>query len=202
MTSINPSGPDTLSPRGRAYLESMSRVDHASSEVVAGLLLAEGCPVAAAWLEFQDAFGGYVEPIGHDVAIWGVVHSDPDWLLPDSVEVEHKAGSAWRIVCADVHPSYDYWLDETGQFVSVGSGRYEKFKTKVERNAVFWEMVSSGRTWTISSDPPSGSRIPGFVAQSDCKPVAEASDRYSTLYKSESIILVVTGEKATTWLFR
>jgi hypothetical protein len=156
----------------------------------------------SAWVEFQEFFGGYVEVIGQDVAIWGVIHHDPQWLRPDSVEVEREGQSSWRIACADVHPSYDYWLDEQGQFLSLGGGgRYASFCVKVERDAVFWESSCTGRIWELDVTLfESVGSIESLLAGLHDEVVAEASDKYATLHKSRDVILVARPDEVTVWI--
>jgi hypothetical protein len=165
-------------------------------------LALKGCPTFSAWLDFQDAFGGYVEVIGEDVALWGVMHDAPQWLTPNRVEVEREGQSSWRIACADVHPSYDYWLDKDGQFLSLGGGgRYRSFGVKVERDAVFWESSSRGRTWELDFTLfESVGNIERLLNGLNCEKIQEASDEYSTLYKSHDVIFVARGNGATIWI--
>ena len=106
-------------------------------EKVAEALQRANCPIFESWLEFHAQFAGYKEVIGREIAYWGIVHANPGWpWVANEAYVRTRRGE-WLVNCADVHPSYDYTLDPSGQFLSVGGGGYyESFAMKVERDAV------------------------------------------------------------------
>jgi hypothetical protein len=192
----------SLSPRAIGYLATMKRRDSVSLVAVETSLTRAGVPVFDQWLSFHSRFAGYEEVIGNEVAIWGIMHHDPIWLNPDEVAVEFGK-DGWRVVCADVHPSYDYWLDSKGQMVGLGNGGpFETFDVKVERDAVFWEACAQGRSWEINfplTESPMSiellrESIPGLEI------VPEASDKYGTCSKSNDVIVVERGGRKTIWV--
>ena len=141
-----------LSERAQSYLATFNRRQPVPVGLVADALARSGCPRLDRWLDFHSRFAGYEELIGRDLAVWGIVHAEPTWLDPDEATVELRDGE-WRVICADVHPSYDYWLDSRGHFVGLGNGGpYEAFDVKVERDAVMWEASAHGHAWSIAFD--------------------------------------------------
>jgi hypothetical protein len=183
----------SLSSRALTYLATLKRGEQVPIERVAEALEISGCPTFAKWIDFHSRFAGYEEEIGRDTAIWGILHSAPTWIQAGAAEVE-RDGDLWRVTCADVHPSYGYWLDSDGRFGGSGSGGpFQTFDVKVERNAVFWEAIKGGRSWVmdfnlgkvLGADVESWRRwIPGIEL------VPEASDMFSRCWKSSDLIAV------------
>lgn len=55
---------------------------------------------------------------------WGITHTNPHWANtePGEVYAEFDEGSGhWWVVCADVHPSDMWMLDQTGRLWDAGS---------------------------------------------------------------------------------
>jgi hypothetical protein len=185
-----------------SYLATLRRGDPVPVEVVESSLTKAGSPVFDQWLNFHSRFAGYEEVIGNEVAIWGIVHADPHWLTPYEVTVKFGK-DGWRVVCADVHPSYDYWLDSKGQMVGLGNGGpFETFDVKVERDAVFWEACAQGRSWGIDF-PLTESLIPiNRLRESipGLQIVPEASDKYGTSWKSSDLIVLDQQGRKTIWV--
>ena len=50
-------------------------------------------------------------------------------------------GKTWQIFCADGHPSYNYRLEQTGEFIGAPA---ESFDIHVERIARGWEFEQRG----------------------------------------------------------
>src|SRR5262249_33442565 len=143
----------------------------------------------------------YEEVIGRETATWGIVHRDPRWLDPGAASCE-LTEDMWRVVCADVHQSYDYWLDSNGEFVSLGGGgRCESFCVKIERSAMFWEATYQGRSWDLDLDVlhVAGS-VGELVRLVHAKAVAEASDKYATCWRAVDVIVVDGEAGATVWV--
>src|SRR5262245_54144201 len=137
-----------LSSRAQTYLGTLRRRSPIPVERVASALKNARCPAFDPWLDFHSRFAGYEETIGVELAVWGIVHADPHWLVSEEACAEIHGEEGWHVVCADVHPSYDYWLDCNGQFVSIGGGgTYESFDKKVERAAMFWAATLGDRAW-------------------------------------------------------
>lgn len=191
----------SLSPRALACLASMRRNDPVPVSEVVEALKREGCPAFDTWLDFQARYGGYEENLGDDVAIWGLMHREPAWLAPGEVSVERR-GEGWRIECADVHPSYDFWLHSNGEFVSTGGGgHYQTFDVRVERGAVFWEGTTQGRSWRMDWDllKAVGS-VDELQHLSRAERVPEASDKYSTCWRADDLIIVSGEGPAQVWI--
>lgn len=190
-----------LSSRALAYLATLRRVDHVPVGEVSEALKRAGCPVVDVWIDFHMRFGGYEEVIGDEIATWGIVHSAPQWLDAGEVSFELR-GDMLRIVCADVHPSYDYWLNSNGEFVGLGGGApCETFDVKIERDAMFWEATAQDRPWSLDLDllKVAGS-VDTLRRVVDAEIVAEASDKYTTCWKARDVIVIQGTEMVTTWV--
>ncbi|WP_143178093.1 hypothetical protein [Cystobacter ferrugineus] len=179
----------------------MKRHSPVPVDEVAEALKRAGCPTFAPWLDFQARYGGYVEDLGKDEAIWGLLHREPYWLPPGEVQVDLE-GDVRRITCAEVHPSYDFWLTSSGEFFSMGGGgHYENFDVRVERGAVFWEGKVRGRAWRLDWDVL---KIVGSVEELRqrvrAEMVPEASDKYSTCWRSDELILVAGEDRPLVWV--
>lgn len=183
----------SLSTRAIACLASMKRHTPVPVEEVVEALKRAECPGIEPWLDFQAWYGGYVEDLGEDEAIWGVMHREAYWLTPGEVEIDRES-DPWRIACAEAHPSYDFWLDSNGEFDSTGgAGHYERFDVRVERGAVFWEGTTQGRVWRLDWDLLGVVSATELRARTGAELVPEASDRYSTCWRAEAVI-IVSGE--------
>jgi hypothetical protein len=184
------------------HLATMKRGSAVPLEAVNAALKRAGCPAFDPWLDFHSRYAGYEEVIGNEVAIWGIVHSKPLWLDPNEVTVAF-VDEGWRVVCADVHPSYDYWLDSKGQMVGLGNGGpFETFDVKVERDAVFWDACAQGRSWEI--DFPLTESLISIEVLRESIPgleiVPEASDKYGTCWKSADVMVVEQRGRTTIWV--
>jgi hypothetical protein len=105
-----------LSPAALDYLATLKRMPAVPVEQVADALKRAGCPAFQTWLDFHSRFAGYVEIIGREHAVWGIVHSNPGWpWIANQAEVEAQTDD-WYVVCADVHPHYDYKLNFCREF--------------------------------------------------------------------------------------
>jgi hypothetical protein len=123
-----------LTERAQRYLALLKRVRPAPAEVVERAFREQGEPCPDVWLDFQERFAGYVEPLGQETAVWGIIHEKSQWTPPCAVWIEnwYENGETSRARCADVHGSYDYWLGDGGIFHRPLA---ETFEIKVERNA-------------------------------------------------------------------
>lgn len=187
-----------LTRRAESYLATFVRRPAPSVQAVSESLARVGAPAFPAWLDFHAQFAGYEEVILNEIAIWGLIHTAPTWLDANEVTVEHD-GMNWRIVCADVHPSYDYWLDSEGRFVGLGGGGpFASFAVKIERDALFHE-ASVGRAWKL--DIELSERVKDIEAAQQFIPelslVPEASDEYSTCWKATDAIVVCRSDRLT-----
>jgi hypothetical protein len=153
----------------------------------------QGRPCYPQWLDFHERFAGYVETIGRDVAVWGLIHENPQWLRPMTADIDREPlQETWYITCADVHPSYDYRLDDKGEFLGYPA---ESFDKHVERMAVGWEFKRDRRIEVIDIDELRSQAFLGLF-HSTVKPalVPEASDRYLTYYMDDHYLVVEDAE--------
>jgi hypothetical protein len=179
-------------------LSTLDRRPVPSVEEVSESLARAGCPVFESWLAFHVQFGGYVEVIGNETAVWGLMTSDPSWMESNAVTVEH-ARSEWFVACADVHPSYDDRLNSRGEFIGLGGGGpYENFAIKVERDSLF-QVASVDRTWRIEFELSERvSRIHELLSiDPGVERIAEASDKYSSFYQGKDIIATARDGRFT-----
>lgn len=192
-----------LSARAQTYLGRLHRSEPLSSDAVAEALRAAGVPRFASWLDFHDRFGGFHEVIGKDTAIWGIVHAHPTWLSPGEPEAERDE-SGWRVMCADIHPSYDYWLTERGEFVgTVENDICENFDVKVERNALLWSVSEAmGRKWSIDSRNEllkAAGGLDSLLQRSGAAIETPASDRYQSWWVAGDMIVCVGSPSPTVY---
>lgn len=181
-----------LSPTAMAYLATLKRYPAVSVKQVVEALKRAECPVFESWLEFHEQFGGYKEVIGRDVAYWGIVHTNPGWPWEANEVYVQTRRNEWFVNCADVHPSYDYRLDSSGQFLSVGGGGYyESFVKKVERDAMARAAAAGGRRWREAVELRSKveENVEAFVGWSGAELVGEASDKYMTCWRGNDTII-------------
>lgn len=190
----------SLSTRARTYLASLRRGESVPVERAAEALRRAGSPVFDRWLDFHDRYAGYQEILGDETSVWGIVHSDPFWLDPGEAVVE-RDGALWRVVCADVHPSFDYWLDSEGVFTSVGGGgRCQSFDIKVERDSVLFEAMAGGRKWELDFEMVKSAGVEALCRLVGAQPVVEASDEYATCWRARDVIVIERDASATVWV--
>lgn len=195
----------SLSSNAIRYLRALRRYDMPSRVETARAIASEKCPAFDAWLSFQERFGGYEEVIAHDKAIWGIVHHTASFLTPERAAVERGEHGAWRVACADVHPAYDYWLDEEGIFCGCGEFA-ERFEIKVERNALFWSVsVAQHRPWSVDFDNSLGLMVGGvheLRKRLDAQKVDDASDKFAAYWSTPDLIIVDRAAGAIVYVAR
>ena len=180
----------TLTDRAIAYLATFSRQPAPSPSVLEAALRVRNQPVFDAWLAFQYKYAGYVEPLGHDTAIWGIIHEQGTWLksVPD---VEHDlVEEQWLVRCADVHPSYNYLLDQGGAYR--GYPPAMDFDVKIERDALIYDLSLRGKLKSFYSSDLNQPREDLLRAIQEAKrvEVAEASDSFFRYYASPVCVVV------------
>jgi hypothetical protein len=175
------------SERAERYLKTLERRSAVSTAEVEAILARQDVAPFAPWLEFHERYGGYVERIGSDIAVWGIVHAHPAWLAPLAAEVSHEASDGrWYAACADVHPSYPYLLSDLGEFQE---GPARSFDVHVERLALRWWFA------TQAGPPPrlqfnvKAARLLERIEQ-EAHPVEEASDEFMRHYLGEGILAI------------
>jgi len=192
----------TLSSRAESYLAALTRGTFVPVERVAEALQRTGCPGFDTWLNFHARYAGYEEELGLETAVWGIVHNDPTWLDPGEATIE-RDGTRLYVVCADVHPSFDYSLYSDGEFSSTGGGgRCESFDIKVERSSVLWEATAGGRSWELDFELARAVKTsPEALREwAGGKIVVEASDKYATCWSSRDIIVIQRAGTVTAWI--
>lgn len=177
-----------LTDRAQKYLTTLQRLPPVPTRDVERALREEGAPCFEVWLDFHELYAGYVEPLGADQAVWGIVHQKSQWIPPGraSVEQTSEQGSEWLVTCADVHGSYVYRLTDTGRFFERSA---ESFDIKVERNAARMAFARDPRgraqIWFELKDPAFRERL-----NREAKVVPEASDRFYRIYLGDSVFAV------------
>jgi hypothetical protein len=139
------------------------------------------------WLEFHDRYAGYVEVLGRDSFVWGLAHEDPHWLAPRKVDIDSELGDEiWYATCADAHPSYNYRLDNKGEFLG---GPATTFDVHVERVGAYFEFQTRHRSRLLTNqellDPDAIT-----IRSRDESLVPEASDSFFRYYMSNKYLLV------------
>jgi hypothetical protein len=162
-----------LSERARQYLASLKRLPAVPTATVEKVLKDQGGPCFPAWLDFHERYAGYVEPLGLDSAVLGIVHAQSHWLKPGGAAVSrsYEPGAEWFVTCAEAHPSYVYELGDTGFFKVPAAASFE---IKLERSALRMAFMSRpGAAWTPPGvrDDPELARLAAAAAR-----VPEASD--------------------------
>ena len=182
-----------LTERAKSYLSTLKRIPPVPSAQVEKVLLDQGSPCFQPWLDFHERYAGYVEPLGLDTAIWGIVHEKSYWIAPGRAEVDRETHEdVWYVTCAEVHPSYNYLLDDKGEFLGRPA---ESFDIKVERNALHWEYFCQGEAGHIEHHVKDAALIARLLQRS--QPIAEASDRHFTYFRCDDFVAIQNfGTKA------
>ena len=150
-------------------------------------ILSRGYPCPAAWLAFHQEYAGYVEPLGNDVAVWGLTHREGLWLkLNAVVEQQPNAGRCY-ITCADAHPSYRYLLDDRGRFLGVPA---DSFDIKVERNALISEISKRSNRPLLRRPQIDRQRFAALLERLLGNVVPEASDSCFRYFAVPEAVLI------------
>src|SRR5690554_4111493 len=187
-----------LTDRAERYLETLDRVNFVPTEEIERILLENGHPCIRGWLDFHEKFAGYVEFIGQDRAVWGLAHESPSWMDPLSVEVEYdKKEGVFDIACADVHPSYNYLLSDSGVFWSFPS---ECFEIYVERKAVGYFFSEKGGVRSINDKEIEADLLKKMIKKDNI--IVEATDKFSNYYRFKNYLVVenVATSKVHGWV--
>lgn len=164
-----------LTERARQYLGTLERVTPVPAARVEQALREQGERCFPAWLEFQDRYAGYVQPLGFECAVFGIVHAQSWWIKPGwaAVSRSYESGADWFVTCAESHPSFVYELGDTGLFKAPTASTFE---IKLERDAVhvaFFARPGARRLYPAPSDAADVARLAGKAAL-----VVEASDEH------------------------
>jgi hypothetical protein len=175
-----------ISARAREWLATLERRSAPSVAEVREALKRAGAPAFEPWLSFQERYAGYVEPIGREVSVWGLLHESPAWAPKNAVEVEHTAAEdLWLVTCADVHPSYEYRLDQKGALLA---GPARSFDVHVERVALRAWFCSRGQAPTLAFNVKKPKLVERISAETEL--VREASDEHFEHYLGADILAI------------
>jgi hypothetical protein len=177
-----------LSPRAQAYLDGLQRVAVPDVREVEQQLRQELPHVPAAWLAFHERYGGFVQPLGEDRAILGLMFTEGTWVVPNACGLELDDPRDPIVMCADVHPTYSYYLDQDGKFLGDPSDNFEVY---LERCALYvaFKSVKPGRVVHIPNKDLSDATMEQVRQVMQHGRVAEASDSYKTMYEAESMLI-------------
>lgn len=126
-----------LTGRARKYLASLERQKFISTKQVEQAIIDSGWEAVPCWLSFHEKYAGYSQIVGHDVAVWGLVHERAAWLPDGRVDIERdEVEEDVYIACADAHPSYGYRLNKSCHFRDEATS----FDVFVERQALLWDF--------------------------------------------------------------
>jgi hypothetical protein len=182
-----------LSRRAERFLETLERRPSIPTNDVEAMILDQSYPCYPCWLEFHERYAGYVEVFGRDSAIWGLAHMSSEWLVPRKVDVDCETNEdVWYITCADVHPSYNYRLDNKGEFLG---GPAATFDVHVERAGAFFDFQQDGHCRPLTSDElrtPQLRQMVNRTLRADL--VAEASDSFFKYYMNDTYLVVESGK--------
>jgi hypothetical protein len=186
-----------LSTRAQAYLATLCRYPAVPVADVAEALRRAECVPYPSWLDFHERYAGYVDPLGQESAILGLVHRESYWLTPGEASVEQQDDGRYSVTCAEVHASFDYRLFEDGSFSSFGGGGpCESFDVKIEQSAVLAEAWGDGRKWLryydLTTLPEGGLR--GFCTAVGAELVPEASDKFAEVWRGHDAIWLAERE--------
>lgn len=189
----------SLSDLARRYLASLPRdVAIPTSRVEQGLI-DEGIPVFDTWLEFHENYAGYRERIGGDGCRWGLLHEKliycPNAI--DEVIVDAQldpSDGLWYIYCADVHPSYNYMLDQNGHFQE---GPCSSFNMYIEQQATLNHFCTSGGKPQLQFSMSQESIQHRVDEQASL--MSTASDQYNEYWLSDTLLAVRDAE-SLRWL--
>ena len=164
----------SLTERANRYLESLERRPAVSTERVQRAIEDQGVEPFDAWLTFQERYAGYVQPLGRDQAVWGLVHEKAKWMRPNAVVLEERVRNFWFAVCADVHPSYGFWLNCEGE---ITNGPASSVEVYIERLAVQWEFCGDSPRLPFIDYSVTDSSVLDHLADEGQR-IEEASDHY------------------------
>jgi hypothetical protein len=151
-------------------------------------LVAAESPVFEPWLEFHDRYAGYEEPLGRDKAIWGIIHPRGTWIKGRIANVDKEPKEdRWYVTCADVHPSYNYLLDNRGEFLGQLA---ESFDIKVERDSLINELRSLGKVARLSVQQMKSREAIQVAERIRDNLIPEASDKYYRYYSAHHTVFV------------
>jgi hypothetical protein len=176
-----------LTERAQSYLNLLERLRPVPTRQVEKVLRDQGSPCFQPWLDFHERYAGYVEPLGLDRAIWGIVHEQSRWIEQGSANVDREIREeTWYVTCAEVHPSYNYLLDNKGEFLGDPA---ESFDIKVERNALRREFFSGRGVAARVEYHPKGAELIDRLRR-DSRLIEEASDSFFRYFRGDDFVAI------------
>jgi len=185
-----------LSDRANDWLTTLPRQPAVSTESVCEVLIRNKTEPFESWLSFHERFAGYIEPIGVDIAHWGLMHENPHWLPPNDVVSDYdEVEKFWCIACADAHPTYEYQLDQHGVLHSAVTTC--TFEVYIERRALQWWFCSQSANPKLTLNATAPSLVDRI--ETETKLVQEASDEHY-LHRLGDRILAIREIANNRWV--
>jgi len=132
-----------LSPRAQVYLNKLERIDFIDDiSFLKSKLLEIGVGYPDSILEFQLTYGGFIEKVGLRENIFGIIHKNPKYLTPNTIDFEKEDQDESPILlhAADTHLVHGIMIDELGWYYYNWLPNAESFDLKFERDAFYAEM--------------------------------------------------------------
>jgi hypothetical protein len=163
-----------LSERAQRYLAGLERLPAVPVSRVEQALRDQGQPCFPAWLEFHERYAGYVETLGLERAVLGIVHEQSRWIVPGRAAAarSYEPEAEWFVACAEAHPSHVYQLGDTGFFKTPAA---VSFDVKLERSALRLAFLARAGGKLVL---PGGDEAELARLAAGATPVAEASDEH------------------------
>jgi hypothetical protein len=179
-----------LSERARHYLSTMTRIPAVPTEEIERVLKRQGDKCFPAWLEFHERYAGYIEPLGLESAVLGIVHTRSRWIRPGCAIVSrsYESNAFWFVTCADVHPSYVYSLGDSGFFRERPASSFEVNLERSAARVAFFGEPGPTRPQRFPQYPPAQALLDRL--QTETSIVAEASDEHYQVLLGERLYAV------------
>ncbi len=156
-------------------------------------------PLLPAWLEFHQEFAGYVFHDGRERLELGLVVEEPVWLPAGLPEVT-VVGDSKLVACADAHPSFDYALDQHGEFSGIGGGGpCETFAKHVEQMAILQNVSAAGFKPVFDYEQRSRKFRDAVALELSLSRDQYASDKYTNVRLSSRFLIFERGDKLSIW---
>jgi hypothetical protein len=179
-----------MTDRLHRYLESLERRPHIFDRgQVANAISDFGIPVETWLLDFHDRYAGFVQPIGLDEAVLGILHENSKWLGPNGIDGDNDPDD-WMLCCADAHPSHGYQFTSDKLFIG-GCG--SSFDTIMDRKALWHEFASTGQIQYIVAHPNSIDEIAWRLIEETSATIDRSSDETEKLYTADQLLIRITA---------
>ena len=158
-----------------------------------------GVPIFQPIVEFQIAYGGYIEWYGFNDFHWGILHHNPEpdsFLEPNEIDF-YSEDDEYYITCANCHRSDTWALDSKGKLYWCGYFKALSFEKKLERDAFVRELDSFGKVNRIRFEAPEKDVVEILVPRLQDGIISEASDDYQALYLKDNVYAAVNFENSS-----